>query len=45
MPTLRQKNPDAKRAAADNLTELAVLSRKLKQALLRSNLRQYLIGS
>jgi DNA-binding transcriptional MerR regulator len=45
MPTLRQKNPDAKRTAADNLTELAVLSRKLKQALLRSNLRQYLIGS
>jgi DNA-binding transcriptional MerR regulator len=45
MPTLRQKNPDAKKAAADNLTELAALSRKLKQALLRSNLRQYLLGS
>lgn len=42
LPMLRQKNPDARRVAADNLTELAVLSRKLKQALLRSNLRQYL---
>jgi DNA-binding transcriptional MerR regulator len=42
MPMLRQKNPDARRAAADNLTDLAALSRKFKQALLRSNLRQYL---
>jgi DNA-binding transcriptional MerR regulator len=45
LPTLRQKNPDARKTAADNLTELAALSRKLKQALLRSNLRQYLLGS
>ncbi len=45
LPMLRQKNPDARRAAADNLADLAVLSRKLKQALLRSNLRQYLQGS
>jgi DNA-binding transcriptional MerR regulator len=42
LPTLRQKNPDARRAAAENLSELAALSRKLKQALLRTNLRQYL---
>jgi DNA-binding transcriptional MerR regulator len=42
MPTLRQKNPDARRTAAENLTDLATLSRKFKQALLRSNLRQYL---
>jgi DNA-binding transcriptional MerR regulator len=42
MPMLRQKNPDARRAAAENLTDLATLSRKFKQALLRSNLRQYL---
>ena len=42
MPMLRQKNPDARKAAAENLTDLASLSRKLKQALLRSNLRQYL---
>jgi DNA-binding transcriptional MerR regulator len=45
LPTLRQKNPDARKTAADNLTELAALSRKLKQALLRTNLRQYLVGS
>jgi DNA-binding transcriptional MerR regulator len=42
MPMVRQKNPDARRLAADNLNDLAVLSRKLKQALLRSNLRQFL---
>ena len=45
LPMLRQKNPDARRLAADNLSELAGLSRKLKQALLRSNLRQYLQSS
>ena len=45
LPMLRQKNPDARRVAADNLSELAALSRKLKQALLRSNLRQYLQSS
>ena len=42
MPMVRQRNPDARRAAADNLTDLAALSRKLKQALLRSNLRSVL---
>jgi DNA-binding transcriptional MerR regulator len=42
MPTLRQRNPDARRAAADSLGELSKVSRKLKQALLRTNLRQYL---
>jgi DNA-binding transcriptional MerR regulator len=45
MPMLRQRNPDARKAATDNLTDLALLSRKLKQALLRSNLRQYLQSS
>ncbi len=45
MPMLRQRNPDARKAAADNLANLAALSKKLKQALLRSNLRQYLQGS
>ncbi len=44
MPMLRQRNPDARKAAADNLANLASLSKKLKQALLRSNLRQYLQG-
>jgi len=42
LPMRRQRNPDARRAATDSLTELAKLSRKLKQALLRTNLRQYL---
>jgi DNA-binding transcriptional MerR regulator len=44
MPTLRQRNPDARRTAQQSLTEMASLSRKLKSALLRSNLRQYLQG-
>jgi DNA-binding transcriptional MerR regulator len=44
LPTLRQRNPDARRMASENLTDLANLARKLKQALLRSNLRQYLPG-
>ncbi len=42
MPMLRQRNPDARRAAANALLELARVSRKLKQALLRVNLRKYL---
>jgi hypothetical protein len=42
---LRQRNPDARRAATENLTQMANLSRKLKQALLRVNLRQYLQGA
>ncbi len=42
MPMLRQRNPDARRAAANTLLELARVSRKLKQALLRANLRKYL---
>jgi DNA-binding transcriptional MerR regulator len=39
-PTLRQKNPDARKAAAQTLTDLSVTSRKFKQALLRTNLRE-----
>jgi DNA-binding transcriptional MerR regulator len=42
MPQLRQRNPDARRVAADALADLARASRKLKGALLRSNLREYL---
>jgi DNA-binding transcriptional MerR regulator len=42
LPMLRQKNPEARREATENLSDLASLSRKLKQALLRTNLRQYL---
>ena len=44
MPQLRQRNPDARRVAASSLTDLARASRKLKQALLRTNLRQHLAG-
>ena len=44
MPQLRQRNPDARRTAASSLTDLARGSRKLKQALLRTNLRQHLSG-
>jgi DNA-binding transcriptional MerR regulator len=44
LPQLRQRNPEARRAAVTSLTELAKASRKLKQALLRTNLRQYLAG-
>ena len=41
-PTLRQKNPDARRAAAQTLGDLSITARKLKQALLRNALRQHL---
>jgi DNA-binding transcriptional MerR regulator len=41
-PTLRQKNPDARRTAAQTLADLSVTSRKFKQALLRTNLREHL---
>jgi DNA-binding transcriptional MerR regulator len=41
-PTLRQRNPDARRAAAQTLADLAVTSKKFKQALLRSSLRDHL---
>lgn len=44
-PTLRQKNPDARQAAADTLAELSVTSRRFKQALLRSNLREHIEGA
>ena len=42
LPMLRQRNPEARRAATDSLADLARLSRKLKQAMLRTNLRQYM---
>jgi DNA-binding transcriptional MerR regulator len=42
MPHLRQRNPDARRQATVALSDLAKASRKLKAALLRNNLRQYL---
>lgn len=44
-PTLRQKNPDARRAAAQTLAELTATSRKFKQALLRNALRENLTSA
>jgi DNA-binding transcriptional MerR regulator len=44
-PTLRQKNPDARRAAARTLADLSTTSRKFKQALLRTNLREHLTSA
>ncbi len=44
MPMLRQRNPEARRAAAESLSELATASRRLKHALLRANIREYLQG-
>ena len=43
-PKMRQKNPDARKDATDSLQDLARLSKKLKQALLRINLHEYLSG-
>jgi DNA-binding transcriptional MerR regulator len=42
LPQLRQRNPDARRVAGQALADLTRASRKLKGALLRNNLRQYL---
>lgn len=44
LPMMRQKNPDARKAATDSLNDLARLSKKFKQALLRINLHEYLSG-
>lgn len=42
LPVLRQRNPEARREASESLAELSSVSRRLKQALLRAALRQYL---
>ncbi len=44
-PRLRQKNPDARRLAAETLADLSLTSRKFKQALLRTNLSDDLRGA
>lgn len=44
LPTLRQRNPEARRAAGESLAELTQASRRLKQALLRANIRDFLPG-
>ncbi|MGH2722988.1 MAG: transcriptional regulator FtsR [Actinomycetota bacterium] len=42
MPTLRQRNPEARRQAAEALGDLSRVTRRLKQALLRTNLRTHM---
>ena len=41
LPMVRQRNPEAQRAASEAVAELSRISRRLKQALLRANLRPY----
>ena len=41
-PMMRQKNPDARRAASQSLADLSKISRKFKQALLRTNIRDHI---
>jgi DNA-binding transcriptional MerR regulator len=41
-PMMRQKNPDARKAASQSLAELSKISRKFKQALLRTNIRDHI---
>lgn len=43
-PLLRQRNPDARRRATEQLEQLAVLTRRLKRALLASALRASMHG-
>ena len=45
LPVLRQRNPEARRTAQQSLADLAALSRKLKQSLLRTSLREYFTGA
>ncbi len=42
LPIVRQRNPEARRMAAESLEDLSRISRRLKHALLRANLRPYL---
>ena len=44
VPMLRQRNPEARQAAVTSLQDLSKASRKLRQALLRINLKEYLSG-
>jgi len=44
IPTLRKKNPEAQKGAVTTLQDLSRTSRKLKQALLRVSLKDYLNG-
>ena len=41
-PMMRHRNPDARKAASQSLAELSKISRKFKQALLRTNIRDHI---
>ena len=42
MPLLKQRNPEARRQAGETLAELARLGQRLRSAMLRHALREYL---
>jgi DNA-binding transcriptional MerR regulator len=42
MPMLKQRNPEARRQASETLAELARLGQRLRSAMLRNALREYL---
>ena len=42
LPTLRQRNPQARSQAAAHLAELGALGARLRAALMRAALRQYM---
>jgi DNA-binding transcriptional MerR regulator len=44
LPVLRNRSPDARKQAVRSLSTLASLSKKLRHAFLRQNLRSYLAG-
>ena len=44
LPLLKQRNPEARRQAVENLEEVAKLGQSLRAAMLRQLLRQYLEG-
>lgn len=44
LPLMRNRSPEARRRATESLSELTRLSKKLRHAFLRQNLRAYLAG-
>ena len=44
LPALRNRNPETRKQATQSLSELTRLSKKLRHAFLRQNLRAYLAG-
>ena len=44
LPSLRNRSPETRKQATQSLSELARLSKKIRHAFLRQNLRAYLAG-